>query len=394
MSAFARLAGAKRRLAALRERVRGRMDRIREDRIVARCQADLRKAPSRTMAVFLPFPGHLKFVADTLAEVTARGVNVHCFTDAAFIPELQRALGSRHVYPYRSCKRIPYRVILTPATHIPADRYKHPQSQVAHLPHSMVSLHTIFTAGTFLGFDHVFCSGPHHQREIEAIFKHNGQQGRAVATGYEVIDRLGRQVTRRTHAGKPCVMIAPTWGPSSLLYRFGRELVDRLTPHYDVILRPHKWHMEEIADMLDGLRRDHAGNGGFTFDLAADPKPSMEAADLMISDHSGAAFEFALGCLRPVLFIDGPRKNAHINWREVLDEEGIEVSARDRIGAIVKDLDEAENAIRAMLADPAEWERRGLAARGTILFNYGRCAPVAADRLQEILDGRPIAPVH
>ncbi|HMU13462.1 MAG: CDP-glycerol glycerophosphotransferase family protein [Bacteroidetes bacterium] len=384
----------RKRLAGLRDRVKGRIDRLREERIVQRCEADLRTMPARTLAVLLPFPGHLKFVADTLAEVRAKGVTLHCFTDEAFILELRRSLGTDHVYPYRLCPRLRYRVILTPATHIPFKKYKNPGSVVVHLPHSMVSLHTIFPADTFLGFDHVLCCGPHHVREITAIFKHSGQRGQAWETGYEVIDRLGREVGGRSGHRRPCILIAPTWGPSSLLYRFGRDLVDRLTPHYDVILRPHKWKMEEIAGMLDDLRRDHTGNQGFAIDLDADPKPSMEAADLMISDHSGAAFEFALGCLRPVVFIDGPRKNAHINWREVLDEEGIEVIGRTRIGTVVKDLDEAENTIRSLLADPGSAEQKGRKAREEILFNYGRCAPVAAERLLEILGTPPANATH
>lgn len=389
MTVRARLGSVRARLASMRARIRGKLSHLRDERIIARCDAAVRRSPSRTMAVFLPSDGHLKFVADTLAELKAREVQTHCFTEPAVIPALQQAMGSTDVYPYRLCSRIPYRAILTPATHIPAAKYKHTLSQVAHLPHSMVSLHTIFPAATFLGFDHVFCCGPHHLKEIHAIFKHNGQNARAVGTGYEVIDRLGREVVRKPREGRPCVMIAPSWGETSLLYRFGRALVDRLILHYDVILRPHKWHIEEIADVIDGLQRDYKDHKGFTYDLAIDPRPSMDAADVMISDFSGAAFEFALGCLRPVIFIDGPRKNAYINWQEVLNEEGIEVSARDRIGAIVNDLDGAEAAIRAMLAAPREWEKRLTSAREELLFNYGRCASVAADRLMEILDERP-----
>ncbi|MFZ1689148.1 MAG: CDP-glycerol glycerophosphotransferase family protein [Flavobacteriales bacterium] len=339
------------------------------------------------MAVFAPRKAQRKFIEGTIAHLERQGVKVHWFTGPEFIGDYKAALSSRRVYPYHLCAHIPYRAILTPATHIPTNKYKHPQAQVIHVPHSMVSLHTIFTSATFIGFDHVFCCGPHHVKEIEAIFRQNGRAGRIARTGYEVIDRLAQLAPKEKNAGiRPCVLIAPTWGESSLLYRFGRELVDRLIKHYDVILRPHPWRIEQLSDLLSALKSDYASNPRFRYDDAVDSKGSMDTADLMISDYSGAAFEFALAYLRPVIFIDGPRKNAHLQFREILDEEGVEVRCRNVIGVVVQDLNELENAIPVSLDARGFWSDKLRKARSELLFNFGHCAEHATAEIIKVLD--------
>jgi len=360
--------------------------RLRSAITLARCRADLLLAPHGAVAFFLPLKGHYKFVQGTIATLRSQGIKVHCFTAEEHLADYRSVLAMTKVFPERFCVRIPYKVVVTPATHVRPVVYRHPRSQVVHLPHSMVSLHTIFPNETFLGHDHVFCCGPHHVREIEAIFRFNGQRGRPWGTGYEVIDRLGTQalpLSQRT--GKACVLIAPTWGENSLLYRHGRALIDRLIHEHDIILRPHPWRMDQIAELIAGIRSDYSSHPGFTFDNAVDAKPSMDRAHIMICDFSGTAFEFALGYRRPVLFVDGPRKNEHLAYRSILDEEGIEVRGRGRIGRIVNDLDELLAAIPPMLDSLPDWYEKLTERRSEFLFNYGRCAETAASAIRTIL---------
>ena len=62
---------------------------------------------------------------------------------------------------------------------------------------------------------------------------------------------------------------------------------------------------------------------------------SLLSADIMISDWSGVALEFAFGLERPVLFIDVPAKinNPRFNQIEAIP---IEVTIREKIGVILK----------------------------------------------------------
>ena len=45
-----------------------------------------------------------------------------------------------------------------------------------YLQHSLVSLHSAYNAGAFDSFDEVFCAGPHHVQELEAIVSKSNLQ--------------------------------------------------------------------------------------------------------------------------------------------------------------------------------------------------------------------------
>ena len=123
------------------------------DYLKAKAEAALR--PSRTLAVFLPMQGHIRFVADTLERLQKSGVRIHCYTEDASRDFFHQALPKARVLPWAWGTRIPYRVVLTPATHKPTKTYAHPASRVVHTPHSMVSLHSIFPPSTFTSFHQV-----------------------------------------------------------------------------------------------------------------------------------------------------------------------------------------------------------------------------------------------
>lgn len=114
---------------------------------------------------------------------------------------------------------------------------------------------------------------------------------------------------------------------------------------------------------------------------------SLEAADAMISDWSGVAFEYALGLLRPVIFLDTQRKVNNPEYGR-LRSEPFEVRMRDAVGAVVPC--GAWNRLRSTLADllaqDVEIRRSQLrAARAESVFNVGGSARAAAQYLTRLV---------
>jgi hypothetical protein len=109
---------------------------------------------------------------------------------------------------------------------------------------------------------------------------------------------------------------------------------------------------------------------------------SLRRASVMISDWSGAAFDFALGLERPVLFVDVPRKVNNVNHQQV-GVEPIEVFARDQIGRVVG-VDDFANLSRhlALLVDNQTQYRDSIRAfRKRWVYNESGSADVAAQWL-------------
>ena len=109
----------------------------------------------------------------------------------------------------------------------------------------------------------------------------------------------------------------------------------------------------------------------------------------MGSDWSGAALEFGCGLLRPVLFVDVPRKINNPTY-EALEIEPIEVSVRSQMGKIlpIHRLSEIGNEAQSLLADASIWREDLRAAREESIFAPGQCGKVGARALIDILNMR------
>ena len=60
---------------------------------------------------------------------------------------------------------------------------------------------------------------------------------------------------------------------------------------------------------------------------------SFHRAHVMVSDWSGAAYEYALGTLWPVLFVDTPQKIFNLEWGRV-GLDSFEKQMRFEVGAV------------------------------------------------------------
>jgi YidC/Oxa1 family membrane protein insertase len=130
------------------------------------------------------------------------------------------------------------------------------------------------------------------------------------------------------------------------------------------------------------------GGRGLRIETDMREQASLHESELMISDWSGAALEYAFGLERPVLFVDtAPKLNNPEHDRIGL--VGIEASLRDQIGAVVDpaDLPSALPRIDALCADPEAYRERLREARERTVYNVGRSASVGAAHVARLADG-------
>ena len=112
---------------------------------------------------------------------------------------------------------------------------------------------------------------------------------------------------------------------------------------------------------------------------------SLHQSDLIISDWSGAAMDYAFGLNKPVLFIDVPRKVNNLNYEEI-GIEPIEVSIRSQIGAILA-MDELDNiAVRINSLLNSYDNKKHEQLRTKTVFNLGAADSVGAQELQKLIN--------
>jgi len=109
----------------------------------------------------------------------------------------------------------------------------------------------------------------------------------------------------------------------------------------------------------------------------------------MISDWSGAAIDFAFGCLGPVIFLDLPRKVNNPHYEE-LSLEPLEVSIRSEIGAIVRadEIDQITIHVEEMVNNSSEIRSRLRQMRNQYVFNIGNSGRVAAKEILRSLSSK------
>lgn len=272
-----------------------------------------------------------------------------------------------------------------------------------YVHHSMVSTHMIYRRDAFDQFDTIFCVGPHHVEETRAAEAFYGLCSKSlIAHGYGRLDQISEARNSSTNSmdesERPSesnlhVLLAPTWGPSGLIESVGPELVRILIEAgFLVTVRPHPETLKRSPEAVEATA--NAGQGSPLFQLERDVSTlnSLLSADVMISDWSGVALEYAFGLERPVLFVDVPRKILNPEY-ELIGLLPLEVSIRDKIGVVVsvEQIDRIPGMLREMTGSRQRWRTATVRVREEFVFNPGESASVGANCLLQIASGSAVS---
>jgi YidC/Oxa1 family membrane protein insertase len=184
------------------------------------------------------------------------------------------------------------------------------------------------------------------------------------------------------------ILIAPSWGENSLLNRHGGEFIHALLNEgFTVTLRPHPQTRRFSSEKLDRIEKQLKGSSNFVIEEKMDSMESLLSSDVMISDWSGAALEFAFSRLKPVLFVDVPRKINNSEY-EILDIEPLEVFIRAEIGLILSEeqLPSIVDYVQQLIKLQSFYSERIKKLRESYVFNIGDSGKVGAMALYKMLN--------
>ena len=260
-----------------------------------------------------------------------------------------------------------------------------------YLFHSMGSTHMVDNENSFDHYESLFCAGPHQVAEIRRREELKGLQPKHLFDyGHPRLEQViaeGRAYRPvKTSGEPPTVLIAPTWGDSSIFNTCGSELIGvLLEAGYRVIMRPHYQSNRQTPEVIGAVRKAHAHHPGFEYMDRMGETDSILRSEILISDWSAMALEYAWGLEKPVLFIDVPRRIRNPNWRE-LGMEPIESSIRSEVGEVLSPeaLSEAPAAIERLLADPDRFRARMREMRESMVFRLGHSIPDGAAEIARL----------
>lgn len=191
-----------------------------------------------------------------------------------------------------------------------------------YLPHAAVSLHQQYTEKAFFHYDAMLCAGKFHADEVNKLKEvYQLRNIEAIPYGYPLFEEINKRVNSMATAdrskARPRILVGPSWFAGSIMDSCIEDVMQGLSKlECDVLIRVHPEFMKRKPDRYKHLLKLIAGYANINIDQTINVLDSLLNADLLITDRSGIALEYAFGTLRPVLFIETPPKVHNSNWEK------------------------------------------------------------------------------
>ena len=174
-----------------------------------------------------------------------------------------------------------------------------------HIPHMSndITLYRMF------GLDHydaIIVSGEYQEKQIRQLEEARELPAKEIAIcGIPYMDEMKKRFDESdaVPAHERTVLLAPSWGESGLLSRFGEQLIDTLiSTGYKIIIRPHPQSFSSEKEMIDRLMSKYNDDSKVTWNRDNDNFNVLMESDILISDFSGVIFDFSLVFDKPVIY--------------------------------------------------------------------------------------------
>ena len=260
--------------------------------------------------------------------------------------------------------------------HIKRSRVKE-DIEYIFVSHSIGSYALTLRKGALDWYDTIFCTGIDNLNEIrDAEELYHTPKKRLVEAGYPLLDEMIAKYESTAHIKNkvPKLLIAPSWQPDNIIDSCAESLLSELSKgSYDVILRPHPQQVRHESEKFDMLKEKYKDcpNIEIQTDFSSN-SPIMES-DIVITDWSNIAFEFAFVTKRPVLFINTPMKIMNPEY-ELIKTKPINITLRSVIGKELEpdNLSQINDIIDDMLSHPTEYKSVIEKTRNDHVYNVGK----------------------
>jgi len=256
--------------------------------------------------------------------------------------------------------------------------------------HAIASTHLVYKKNAFDNYDSILCVGNFQIDEIrsrEKLYKLDAKN--LIETGYSHLDNLMKKYStnKQIPINDPIqVLIAPSWSDNGLFETvIEKNISILLDSGFKVTLRPHPMTQKKSEKKINFLLQKFSSNSNFVLEKNIPNFESFVKSDIMITDWSGAAIEYAFTLERPVLFIDVPKK-IHNSDYEKLPEIPIEINIRDKIGEIISlsDMEVLPEKIQNLCQNPNIIKDKIKRIREELIANLGNSSKLEVEYILKL----------
>ena len=208
-----------------------------------------------------------------------------------------------------------------------------------NLCHGIGSYNLTFRKGAVDHFDTVFLAGKHQVEEIrkqEAVY--NLPPKTLLECGYPLLDDMRRDYAASVHEehDQKIILIAPSWHTGNIMESCLDEILEALKgENYRIIVRPHPQHVRHHGPELEALKLKYQLYPNIEIQTDFTSNSTVFEADLIISDWSSVAYEFAFTTCKPALFVNTPMKVMNPEYQKI-DTVPFDIWTRDVAGQSIE----------------------------------------------------------
>lgn len=178
-------------------------------------------------------------------------------------------------------------------------------NKYVHIPHTVDDLSGYRMFGLDF-YDAVLTTGDNQKKLIQTIenLRPNIKKKELVNVGSPNLDVMLSKVKKslKSENTRPIILVAPSWGKSGILSKYGDELLNALSStEYKIIVRPHPQTIVSEQNILKPLMEKYSN---IEWNTDNDNFDVLNKSDLLITDFSGIIFDYTLVFDKPLIYAD------------------------------------------------------------------------------------------
>ena len=207
-------------------------------------------------------------------------------------------------------------------------------TKYVHIPHTVDDLSS-YRMFALDHYDAVLCTGQNQVdliRKIESLRPNFPVKDLKIVGSPNMDEALLRVKSfEKIKNETPVVLLAPSWGPSSILNRFGEKLITALLDRgFHIFVRPHPQSYTAEKELLDNLKQYFDGKN-IEWNKDNDNLAVLNRSDILITDFSGIIFDYSFLFGKPVIYAD-TNFDTSVYDADWIDEKMWTLRAAEKIG--------------------------------------------------------------
>lgn len=254
------------------------------------------------------------------------------------------------------------------------------------IPHGIGSINLMMRKGSIDHYDTIFCLDKYQKEEIIAWEQANGlQRKELVECGCCLIDemRADYKAMDDRMEDQIRILIAPSWQQDNIMDSCIEEILERLkNTDYYITVRPHPQHIRHKKQKIDKIIQSYKDYKNICVQTDFSSNRTIFEADLVITDWSGIAYEYAYATQKPVLFINTPMKVMNPDYKRI-GIVPLNIRLREQIGCSldVEQLHMLNDKITMLIDSKADYYDIIGKFISESVYHVGNSAQIGADYL-------------